>query len=211
MPPIPDDRDPFAPDLPAILADLWERLEDAAVRAPAPFHLPTLCTVEDGAPEARTVVLRHADRSGGGNRGEVGCHADLRSPKVAQVRADPRCAWVFYDRDAKVQVRLNGTARVIADGPAVDAAWEATPPSARRCYLAPWPPGAATGAAEPNLPPEFRHRDPTPAESAPGRNRFALLRTTADRLDWLALHHAGHRRARFEWRDGGWRGDWVAV
>ena len=196
-------------DLPAILADLWDRLADGAARSKSAFHLPTLCTAADREPAARTVVLRFADRDEAG--GTIACHTDVRGPKVAEIRENPRVAWVFYDAAARLQVRLSGTARVLTDGPVVDAAWEATQPSARRCYLAPLPPGTATDGPAPHLPAAVQKRDPTPAESAPGRANFAVLRTVADRLDWLHLHHAGHLRAQFV-RDGDeWNGTWVAV
>ena len=206
MPP-PPDRDPPTDDLTAILADLWGRLGDAAGRAAPAFHLPTLATCAAGGPRARVVVLRHAD----GAAGTLGCHADARSPKVAELAADPRAAWLFYDRDAKLQVRATGKTEILAGGPEFEAAWAATDPSARRCYLAPHPPGVPTPDPEPNIPPQFARRDPTDAESAPGRANFRLLRTTADELDWLALHHAGHRRARFVRGPSGWRGEWIAV
>ncbi|NNJ26475.1 pyridoxamine 5'-phosphate oxidase family protein [Alienimonas chondri] len=212
----PSNRDAPTDDLDAILADLWERLGDGAARSKPAFHLPTLCTVRAGEdrpePTARTVVLRHAERGGGAaNGGEIGCHTDARGAKVAELRANPRAAWVFYDPAARLQVRATGASRVLTDGPVVDAAWEATPPSARRCYLAPLVPGVETDGPEPNVPPAVRKRDPTPEESAPGRANFAVLRTDVDRIDWLHLHHAGHLRAVFERTGDDWRGAWVAV
>ena len=201
--PVPTD------DLAAILADLWDRLEDAATRAKPAFHLPTLCTADAAGPTGRVVVLRYADRSDG--PGTVGCHTDLRSPKVRELRADPRCAWVFYDRAAGLQVRLHGEAAVLTDGPDIDAAWAATAPSARRCYLAPSAPGTPGDEPDANVPPEFARRDPTASESAPGRANFAVIRTAAESVDWLWLHHAGHRRARFARAPDGWVGNWVAV
>ena len=208
--PFPSDRPPPTGPPAAILGDLWDRLEEAAARGKPAFHLPTLATVAaDGSPAARVVVLRHADR----NAGVVGCHADARSPKVREIVANPAAAWVFYDRPGKLQARVTGRTEVIADGPAFDAAWAATTPSARRCYLGPFAPGAAADGPEPNVPPAFAGRDPTDAESRPGRANFRLLRTTARAIDWLHLAHDGHRRARFTRDDAGgaWTGGWVAV
>ena len=205
----PSDRPPPDGPLAAIAEDLWDRLEEAATRGKPAFHLPALATVAaDGTPAARVVVLRHADRAAG----VVGCHADARSPKVAELAANPAAAWVFYDRPGKLQVRLTGRTELIADGPAFEAAWADTTPSARRCYLGDFPPGAAADGPESNVPVELADRDPTGAESAPGRARFRLVRTTAETLDWLHLAHDGHRRARFTRGPGGdWRGGWVAV
>ena len=211
LPPFPSDRPPPAgdpaPDLPAVLADLWDRLEEAAARARPAFHLPTLSTTGPGGPAGRVVVLRHADRAAGA----LGCHTDVRSPKAAAVRADPRTAWTFYDRAAGLQVRASGPAGLVLAGEDWEAAWAGTTPSARRCYLAPHAPGTPTDGPDPNVPPAFRTRDPTDAQSAPGRATFALLRCRVETLDWLALHHAGHRRARFRRSGDGWAGEWVAV
>ncbi|MFH5803184.1 pyridoxamine 5'-phosphate oxidase family protein [Alienimonas sp. DA493] len=222
--PYPSDREAPTDDLDRILTDLWERLSDAAARSRPAFHIPVLATIRQGPhglePSARKVVLRHARRGpdlhtgrdgGSDGGGVIGCHTDALGPKVAEVRANPRVAWTFYDPRAKLQVRASGTAEVQTDGTMVDAAWAATKPSARRCYLAPHVPGLPTAAPEPNLPAAVRKRNPTPAESEPGRAQFAVLRTAVDTLDWLHLHHAGHRRAQFHWGDGEWRGTWAAV
>ncbi|MEM9701128.1 MAG: pyridoxamine 5'-phosphate oxidase family protein [Planctomycetota bacterium] len=216
--PFPSQKPVPTGDLAAILDDLWARLEEGAARAKPAFHLPTLCTVrptegEGGnEPSARVVVLRYAERIAGPHgAGTVGCHTDVRSPKAADVRANPRAAWVFYDHEARLQVRLTGATRLLTAGPEFDAAWEATTPSARRCYLAPYVPGTPTERPEPNMPATVRQRDPTADESAPGRANFALLRTDADRIEWLFLRHDGHQRALFTQDDGAWRGTWVAV
>ena len=218
-PPFPSDRDVPTDDLPAILADLWERLRDGAERSAPAFHLPTLSTIRTAAagdsgagrlePAARTVVLRYADREENG--GTIACHTDARGAKIAEIEAYPRVAWTFYDPRARLQVRANGAATVLTEGAIVDAAWEATAPSARRCYLAPHVPGTPSDEPEVNMPPAVRKRDPTPEESAPGRANFAVLRTAIDGFDWLHLHHAGHRRALFNREEGEWRGGWVAV
>ena len=205
--PDPPDRTPPADDLPAILSGIWDRLEEAARRARPAFHSPVLATCGAGGPRARVVVLRHADRQ----TGVVGCHTDARSPKAADLARDPRAAWAFYDRPGKLQVRLTGATELIDVGEDYEAAWAATTRSARRCYLGPHAPGAATDVPHPNFPPEYTDRDPTDAESAPGRAHFRLLRTTALEIDWLALHHAGHRRAKFVRTAAGWDATWAAV
>ena len=218
--PFPSDRPVPTGDLAEVLADLWDRLEEAAARAKPAFHLPTLCTAggsvaggecveeEAGAGvSGRVVVLRHADRASG----TLGCHTDRRSPKALALAARPATAWVFYDRAAKLQVRAVGESEVVTAGPDWEAAWAATTPSARRCYLAPHPPGTATDAPAPNIPDAFRRRDPTGEESAPGRQHFALIRTRVALLDRLHLAHTGHTRCRFDVTRDGSPGTWVAV
>ena len=204
----PSDRPVPGGPLAAVWADLWDRLEEAAARGKPAFHLPTLATVDaHHAPAARVVVLRHADRAAG----VVGCHTDARSPKAAAVLANPAASWCFYDRPGKVQVRVSGGTKLIGEGPEWEAAWAATSPSARRCYLGDLPPGTVTDTPEANIPAVYEHRDPTDAESEPGRRHFRLLRTTAGRVEWLSLAHAGHRRALFTRSGDGWASTWAAV
>ncbi|MEM1062104.1 MAG: pyridoxamine 5'-phosphate oxidase family protein [Planctomycetota bacterium] len=195
---------------PETLTELWERIWDelhqAVVRGKHRWHTGVFATVEDGLPRPRTVVLRHADREDF----TLGLHTDRRAPKVAAIALEPRIGWLFYDTNRRVQVRVDGTARVLVDGPEFERAWADTGLSSRRCYLAPHPPGddLPTGV---NLPEDFRDADPTFAQSEAGRDNFAVVRTRVDRLEWLSLCHSGHRRAVFEPDGRGWRGRFIAA
>lgn len=156
------------------------------------FHTPVLLTRGlDDAPEGRTVVLRASGR----DPVFVQCHTDARSPKIAELERDPRARWVLYDREAKLQLRLSGTTEIHRGGSVHEAAWAATRLFARRCYLAPRAPGAPVEAPDPNLPSDLLGREPTPEESAPGTEQFAVLRTHVNRVDALSLQATGHTRA----------------
>jgi general stress protein 26 len=183
-------------DLPTVLRRLWQHLQHGAASSKSGFHLPTLSTVDrQGTPDARVVVLRRVEPA----ERVLICHTDRRSPKVADLLHHPAAAWTFYDAPAKVQLRVQGRVTVHTDDALADAQWAASTLSSRRCYLAPEPPGAETKSPSPNLPEAVRNQVPTEAEADPGRANFAVLRTVAERFDWLYLHHAGHRRAAFCW------------
>ena len=129
---------------------------------------------------------------------------------VAEIRADPRVAWHFYDEGRKVQVRIAALAEVVADGACADEAWARSAVTSRRCYLAPRAPGSACDAPSPNLPEGVRDRRPTEEETLSGRANFAVVVTRATAIDWLYLASEGHQRARFT-RDasGAWQGCWL--
>ena len=103
-----------APDLAAmspsaVWAWLAGELTAATASARHPLHLATLATIDaDGCPQARTVVLRHVDPA----RGEIRFHTDVRSPKVAAIRRDPRVALPWYDPARRVQVRSRAGAAI---------------------------------------------------------------------------------------------------
>lgn len=172
-------------------------LLDAALRDRAhPCRTPVLATIApDGAPEARTVVLRGFDAAA--RRVEV--HADARSAKVLALRRDPRAALVFHHPARAVQIRLSGLASLhVGDRIARDA-WSRVPPSSRALYAAALPPGAPVAA-----PP------PMPDAACTTGEHFAVLAIVFTQLDWLHLAEHGHRRACFAWAaDGALAQRWV--
>lgn len=177
------------------LADAFRRLETGAADRRSAFHTVTLATIgADGGPRARTLVLRAFDP---GAR-TIRLHADARSDKVAELLAAPRCALHLYDAAAGLQLRLTGTAAVHDDALA-DAAWDSSREMSRMCYAAEHAPGT-----------EVEEPPPAPTDSAAGRANFRALLITVETLDWLLLLAAGHRRARFDWRDGTLAASWVA-
>ena len=178
---------------------LWRRLQRATESAKPPFHLPTLCSVTpEGLPAARIVVLRRVEP----DAPAVMCHTDRRAPKVEQLTRQPAASWVFYDPPAKIQLRVAGRSTIHTDDALADAQWDASSLSSRRCYLAPASPGDPVDWPSPNLPEGVRDRRPTAEEAAPGRANFAVVRTVVESFDVLFLHHAGHRRARFDFTPG---------
>ena len=179
-----------------IPGQVWSMLVDGAARGRAPFHTPVLASTGPAGPEARTVVLRAADP---GARTVV-CHTDQRSPKVAVIGDRPAVVWVFYDRDAKIQLRLRGHATLHHQDELAAGRWHVSRPGSRSCYQNPYPPGAEVDAPELALPDPDRD----------GYANFTVVQCTVEAIDWLYLHAAGHRRARFEWRSGQWQGQWVA-
>lgn len=198
---------PMHDALAKVFTDLWLELGRGSVDRRHGFHVPVIATLgAHGAPEARTVVLRRvlADAA------EIHCHTDIRSGKVAEIRAEPRVSWHFYDAHRKVQLRIAALAEIVADGPRADEAWSRSAPTSRRCYLAPARPGSECDAPSPNLPEAVRGRRPSDEETLPGRANFALVVTRATSIDWLFLESDGHQRARFtRGASDAWHGTWV--
>jgi hypothetical protein len=189
-------RPGFADELEATLAEAFRLLARGVADRRHPFHTPTLATLgADGAPRARTLVLRGFDAAARTLR----LHTDARSAKHAELAAEPRCALHAYDAGAQIQLRLAGRASLHRDDTLADAAWAASRPFSRLCYAAPEAPGAVLAA-----PP------PAPREGE-GRANFAAITLRFEELDWLWLDAAGHRRARFSWSgDAPPRAEWLA-
>lgn len=167
-------------ELPDLRRRIWQALREAAQQRDHAWRRPVLATAGlDGAPQARTVVLREADAG----VGLLMVCTDRRSPKVRELQAEPRAALVFWSAALRWQLRAAVTVQVHEHGPLVEAAWARVQQTAAAGdYLAAQPPGSELDEAlcEPG-----------------GAHHLAVLVAQVRSLDWLELGTAAHRRARF--------------
>ena len=182
----------WARDLSMLHAEIWQRLVRGVHDRRAPARHPTLATVTpDGRPQARTVVLRAADKSAG----TLDIHTDLRSAKVRDLAGNTFC----------------GAACLGQFGPSADAAG--------RQRHGPHRPGCGRdlGRASPRDRERSYGGTPEPGQpvaqaldytKAPDPACFAVLRLEMMSIDALHLGPS-HRRARFD-RVDGWAGEWLA-
>lgn len=180
-------------DLAATLSDAWQMLARGVVDRRSPLHTPMVATTGlDGRPRLRVVVLRGVDAVSRALR----FHTDLRSDKVAEMRAQPRIALTAYDAGAKVQIRLEGEADLHPDGATADLAWEGSRPFSRVCYGVEPGPGVPIASGG-----DFRLPS-LPEDIARGRAHFCAVILRVTSLEWLHLAHEGHRRAHFTFGEG---------
>lgn len=179
-------RPAHADDLQEALAEALRLLARGAADRRHAFHTPTLATIGlDGAPQARTLVLRGFEPAARSLR----LHSDTRAGKWAELRREPRCALHLYDAGAAVQIRLAGRATLHeGEDPAAEAAWRGSRDFSRMCYAV--LPAPATPVPAP---------PPAPRDAEAGRAAFGVLSFTFHALEWLWLAAEGHRRARFLW------------
>jgi pyridoxamine 5'-phosphate oxidase len=90
----------------------------AGVRQPEAMTLATAGA--DGAPDARTVLLRGLDDRG------FAFYTNLESAKAEQLAADPRAALVFHWREVERQVRVQGRVARLSDDDATQY-WQTRP------------------------------------------------------------------------------------
>ncbi|WP_342148510.1 pyridoxamine 5'-phosphate oxidase family protein [Methylorubrum sp. SB2] len=197
MPPLP----PFYDDLAAFRAEAWRRLAEGAETGRSPFHTPALATVDArGQPRLRTVVLRAADGAGGTLR----FHCDARSDKAREIEAGSGAALHVYDAGAKLQLRIEGTARLHRDDALAEAAWTGSRAMSRVCYGVDPAPGTPLALGD-----AYSMPDESP-DSRIGRENFSAVVVRVMRLDLLYLDRRGHRRAVFSREGEGWTERWVA-
>lgn len=181
-------------DLDASLAYGWGLLVRGAADRRSPMRTPVLATTGlDGAPEARTVVLRSADAA----QWALTFHTDRRSGKIRELEREPRATIVAYDAGSKIQLRCWGKVSVHSGDRRAADAWARSQPHSRIGYRQALPPGTSLAT------PRCAASDPDVAQSAllaqpaAGLENFVVLALAIEQMEWLYLAHLGHRRARF--------------
>ena len=180
-----------ADDLRAFLDHGWQRLSRGVADRRAGARHPVLATVSpEGWPEARTVVLRAANRA----EGWAEVHTDPSSAKLAAVRHNPRAQLHVWDPKVDLQIRLYVQVHVLT-GDAVADRWAQVPEGSRQAY------GKSPAVGAPIAAP-FEY-------TVLGRPEdFAVLVCAIARIDLLELG-TQHRRAVFEAANG-WSGQWLS-
>ncbi len=180
-----------AGDLDATLAEALRLLARGVADRRHAFHTPSLASIgQDGAPQARTVVLRGFDAA----TRRLRFHTDARSAKVAEFVADPRAALHLYDASAQIQLRLAGSISLHAEDSVAEIAWASSRPMSRMIYALPSGAGPGTPLDAPQ---------PAPKDPEAGRPHFRVLVLSMARLEWLWLAAAGHQRACYDWDETG--------
>ena len=137
---MPDVPSLYYNDLDLSLLEAQSIITEGVHNRRAATHTPVIATIDDdGAPSQRIMILRHVDWTSRTLR----FHTDARATKVNEAHNAPISA-LFYDPDAKIQLRLCGQSRIERNGTLVDAAWDQATLFARRCYMAERAPGAVT-------------------------------------------------------------------
>ena len=167
---------------------LWQELTRAPHDRHHDWRTPTLATqgIDQCGPQARTVVLRHADAS----LWTLRVYTDGRSPKCSELVAQPLAQLTFWSKRLNWQLRVSAMATVDFDGEQVKTAWERIRQSRSSAdYLSSVPPGHIQPSGEPAA--------ETPGDSLLGHH-LAILNFKVSSMDWLALSQDGHRRARLK-------------
>jgi len=175
--------------------DTWNRLVNGAVKSRDAFHTPCVATHSGNDISLRTVVLRKAIPESK----ELRFHTDTRSKKWQELIINPSISALFYDAADRVQLRVKGRAVLQFKNDITAAAWQKTSLSSRRCYLTNFDPSSFTDHPTSGLPENIEQEKFTIEESEIGFKNFGIVSIQVQNIDWLWLHHAGHRRAYFDY------------
>ncbi|MEM6482531.1 MAG: pyridoxamine 5'-phosphate oxidase family protein [Pseudomonadota bacterium] len=178
-------------DLTGFLSRAWQILGRGVADRRSPARHPTFATVSpDGLPQARTVVLRAADRA----TAMLEIHTDTASAKIAALRAHPQAEVHIWDARSKIQLRLAARVSILTGAETADR-WASVPEASRVSYGTEPAPGSVIGHV-------YAYEKP------PCADRFAVLSCALEAIDLVHLD-TRHRRARYT-RASEWSGNWLA-
>lgn len=184
-----------------VLTTVWTCLREGTASGKSPFSFAQLATVgTQGTAKVRYVVLRRVCEE----TGEVTFHTDVRSAKIAEINANPNVSLVAADLEKNVQIRLEGTASVITDGPVKRSAWDASRDRSLVLYRNPLVPGTVIDNPSDGQPGN------EPVDRDDGYENFCVTVISVTCIDWLDLSANGHERANLMRTGSGWCGNWVA-
>lgn len=184
--------------------EIWQQLLRASVDKHHEWRSPILVTnglvtnglvtnnlknddnhlLENTFPEARTVILRGVNV----DNKQLTFYTDSRSPKVAQIVANPQCTLVFWSKRLSQQLRVKVNIQVDVDSDLNKITWQKVKqsPSAGD-YLSSQTPGEI-----------FENSSEKSLIINNKTNYFALLMAKVVSIDWLALNRDGHKRAKID-------------
>ena len=170
-----------------IFSSQWNQLELAVKEAKHNYHLFTLSTIDRDSSDIRTVVLRNVNKKDH----SISFHTDIRSPKFKQITKNPNVSVLFYDVQARTQIRMVGTASICGDEDMLKSLWERLSKESKECYM---------GEIAPSGPLHGRTTINKIKETNPddGYNNFTRVTIHVSKMDVLLLHHLGHRRIEFK-------------
>tara|TARA_Y100000590_G_C15595808_1_gene967984 strand:+ start:669 stop:1250 length:582 start_codon:yes stop_codon:yes gene_type:complete len=154
------------------------------------YHTFTISSLNTDFPEIRTVVLRGVKL----DPLSIFFNSDNRSPKIEQLKNNPICSALFYDKVRRVQLRFKAKAKIHYQNKLSSKVWDMTPLQSRKCYMGPFPPSQALDQYHPNIPLEYLKTDPEKYHSEDGYVNFAHIELVVLEVDVLKLHHDGHVR-----------------
>lgn len=180
-------------------------LAKGALQKKNPLHTATIGTVANQIPQLRTVVLRKADIISR----QLFFYTDFRSTKVQQLLDNPTLSWLFYHPKANIQIRAIGQATIRHQDELTLTQWKTLPVYGRKTYGTEQAPSTALTQASDGLPVLWSSDNLTLLDTEYTYANFSIVACEIRELEWLHLQRSGHQRAKFEYVDKAWAGQWI--
>ena len=192
-------------DLDKIYLKIWNLLDLGLKNRNAPFHIPVFICGNEDKFDGRIIVLRGVDKK----EKKIWFHSDIRSNKVKILKSNSKANFLFYDKSEKIQLRINGQAKINYQNTKTKKSWKQTVHMSRQCYLGNKAPGSYIPLPASGLTTEIDNLKYTLEESEIGYKNFCVIETYIKSIEWLYLAAKGHRRAYFSLKNNSLEKKWL--
>ena len=181
-----------------IYVQIWALLEEGKKNRKSEFHNFYIANNSNLYPSLRTVVLRHVNEEDK----SIGFHTDIRSNKISEIRNNSNVSVLFYGHNEKIQIRVNGNAKINNQNNETEFIWNKINPYSKKCYLVENPPGTVS-----DIPISGYSQDVEKIQQPElnivnlGYQNFSYINIEIVNIEWLYLHRNGHRRAMYVIKD----------
>ena len=164
-------------------------LSEAVSNTQTLFHTPIVSTMNENKIVSRVMVLREFNF----DKKILRFHTDNRAAKIDNLTKNPSSTVIGYDADLKIQIKMQGHAKVHTDDEVAKIAWNESTPRSKKCY-------SVKGGSSKKIenPGDY---DITNFEVEDGYQNFAVIIFNFLSLEFLHLKSSGHRRALHDWYD----------
>lgn len=171
----------------ALLSKIFSELEKGSKNPKHPFRYFCLSSIHNNTPKQRMVVFRGIEKN------TISIYTDIRTPKVAELLANPNASVLLYDYKKMNQIQLLGKVSVEKE---YDAnVWDSISPKAKKDYTTLLPPGSTIEGPEKVSYGESIH--------------FCILKFTFTKIDYLNINRPYHTRAEFTFTNNSWTGKYI--
>ena len=164
-------------------------LSEAVSNTQTLFHTPVVSTMYENKIVSRVMVLREFNF----DKKILRFHTDNRAAKIDNLTKNPSSTVIGYDADLKIQIKMQGYAKVHIDDEVAKIAWNESTSRSKKCY------SVKGGSSKKIENPE--DYDITNFEVEDGYKNFAVIIFNFLSLEFLYLKSSGHRRALHDWYD----------
>jgi pyridoxine/pyridoxamine 5'-phosphate oxidase len=174
--------------------ELQKELKAGITTKNHPFRYGTLGTVGlDKMARLRTIVLRNI---GTPPDLEFTFYTDQRSKKITHIKENPKVSLLFYHPNKLLQLKIEGTARIINDEQKLNDHWKKIGPKSRKDYITKTAPGTAL-------------KNPDQLEYLDESHHFCMVQIAPYKIEYLKLKRPHHLRVRFSKEEEDWYGEFL--
>ncbi|MGB3150379.1 MAG: pyridoxamine 5'-phosphate oxidase family protein [Maribacter sp.] len=172
--------------------ELKDELNKSLVKKGHPFRYFTLATVGlDNMARLRTVVLRNVSKDL-----TLTFYTDKRSKKIIHLKENKKVSALFYHPKKMLQIKIEGTAKVINDPALLKNYWNGIQPNSRKDYITSNTPGSTI-------------ENPDHVEYLSDENFFCMVEITPFKVEYLKLKRPNHIRVRYSKEEELWQGEFL--